>query len=141
MQHFAYDVLFFPLVFHVFHSCRGELALGVDPTTHTQYFVSSTMDERSSKRARQQRGGAVGGGLQAPSAAEDGFGGGGGGGGFPRAPSLAGCHLRVEAAHTHLFIGMPIELKVSLLNDEDVVQPMTQGINVSITGEDGKVQR
>lgn len=102
------------------------------------------MDERSSKRARQQRGGGGGGGggLQEPPAPDDGFdggGGGGGGGGFPRAPSLAGCHLRVDAAQTHLFIGMPIELKVSLLNDEDVVQHMTQGINVSITGEDGKV--
>lgn len=78
--------------------------------------------------------------MQVPPAADDGF-GVGGGGGYPRAQSLAGCQLRVEAAHTHLFIGMPIELKVSLLNDEDVVQQMTQGINVSITGEDGKVRR
>ena len=35
---------------------------------------------------------------------------------------------------------MPIELNVSLLNDEDVVQHHTRDIHVSITGEDGKVR-
>ncbi|CAM9399847.1 unnamed protein product [Hapterophycus canaliculatus] len=87
------------------------------------------MDERSSKRARQQRDGS---GLGLP-AVEDGF-----GSGFSRA-SLAGCHLQVKPSQTHLFFGSAIELKVSLLNDEDAVQQMTQGINVSITAEDGKV--
>lgn len=86
-----------------------------------------TMDERSSKRARQQRDGG-GSGLPA-----NGF-----GANFPRT-SLAGFHLSVETSQKHLFIGVPIELNVSLLNDEDVVQHITQDIHVSITGEDGKV--
>lgn len=68
-------------------------------------------------------------------AVEDGF-----GSSFSRA-SLVGCHLQVKPSQTHLFFGSAIELKVSLLNDEDVVQQMTQGINVSITTEDGKVWR
>lgn len=87
------------------------------------------MDDRSSKRARQQRDGG-GGGLPA-----NGF-----GASFPRT-SLAGCHLSVETSQKHLFIGVPIELYVRLLNDEDVVQHVTQDIHVSITGEDGKVRR
>lgn len=89
--------------------------------------VFDTMDERSSKRTRQQRD--DGGGLP-----ENGF-----GASFPRT-SLAGCHLRVETSQTHLFIGVPIELSVSLLNDEDVVQHVTQDIHVSIMGDDGKVR-
>ncbi|CAN0185240.1 unnamed protein product [Ectocarpus sp. 12 AP-2014] len=92
------------------------------------------MDDRSSKRARQQReGGGGGGGGGLPAGAENEF-----GAGFPRA-SLAGCHLEVKPSQTHLFVGMAIELKVSILNDEDVVQQTTQGINVSIMGEDGRV--
>lgn len=87
------------------------------------------MDERSSKRARQHRDGG-GMGIQA---VEDGF-----GSSFSRA-SLVGCHLQVKPSQRHLFFGSAIEVIVSLLNDEDVVQQMTQGINVSITGEDGKV--
>lgn len=89
--------------------------------------IRHTMDERGPKRARQQRDG--GGGLPA-----NGF-----GASFSRT-SLAGCHLRVETSQKHLFIGMPVELNVSLLNDEDVVQHVTQDIHVSIMGEDGKVR-
>lgn len=107
-------------------------------TTITSLLRSNTesmrMDDRSSKRARQQREGGGGGGGGLPAGAENEF-----GAGFPRA-SLAGCHLEVKPSQTHLFVGMAIELKVSILNDEDVVQQTTQGINVSITGEDGRVR-
>ena len=87
------------------------------------------MDERGPKRARQQR---HGGGVVDALPADDSY------GGYPRT-MLAGCHLRVDTSQKHLFIGIPIDVKVSLLNDEDMVQHVTQGINVSITGEDGKV--
>jgi len=87
------------------------------------------MDERGSKRARQQRHGVgIVGGLPVG----DNY------AAYPRT-SLAGCHLRVDTSQKHLFIGIPIDVKVSLLNDEDMVQRATQGINVSITGEDGEV--
>eukprot|EP00752_Nemacystus_decipiens_P009252 g8265.t1 len=85
------------------------------------------MDERSSKRARQQQRDG-GGGLSANGFVAN----------FART-SLAGFHLSVETSQKHLFIGVPIEVNVSLRNDEDVVQHVTQDIHVSITGEDGKV--
>lgn len=108
---------------------RKETPAKKRPLLHSSAAQGQAMDERGPKRARQQRpGGGIVGGLPEDESY----------GAYPRT-SLVGCHLRVDTSQKHLFIGIPIEVKVSLLNDEDMVQHVTQGINVSITGEDGKV--
>lgn len=75
------------------------------------------MDERSAKRARQGAEAAGGGGNN----------------------KLVGCHLEVRASTAYIFVGNTVDVEVRLLNEEDVVQHTTVGINVSLTGED-KVQ-
>lgn len=87
------------------------------------------MDDRNSKRARHRGGGDYAG------FASDSMRGGGGGPGKP----LAGCHLEVGVATTHLFPGQAVSVQVKLLNDEDVVQKITRDINVTVTGENNKV--
>lgn len=53
----------------------------------------------------------------------------------------SGFHLSVETSQ-HLFINLPVEVNVSLLNDEDVVQDnqAIHMINVSISEEDREVR-
>lgn len=78
------------------------------------YVVIHAMEERSAKRARQDGEAAgVGGKIK-----------------------LAGCHLEVRASTSYIFVGNTVDVEVRLLNDEDVVQHTTVGINVSLTGED-----
>lgn len=90
------------------------------------------MNERISKRARQREAQAesVGGGHRYGGDSVGGVG----------ANKLSGCHLEVKPATSHVFLGHRIEVEVRLLNDEDLVQHTTvDSINVSVTGEDGKV--
>eukprot|EP00904_Undaria_pinnatifida_P007326 jgi/Undpi1/3723/HiC_scaffold_16.g07092.m1 len=95
------------------------------------------MEERNSKRARHRGGGGGGGGRDYPNFASDSMHGVGGGvgGGKP----LAGCHLEVNVANTHLFPGQAVSVSVKLLNDEDVVQKITRDISVTVTGENNEV--
>lgn len=63
----------------------------------------------------------------------------GGGGNFRSivgVSKLAGCHLDVKVSTGYIFWGQPVEVKVRLLNDEDLVQHTTVSINVSVTGDD-----
>lgn len=95
------------------------------------------MDERLPKRARKRESGHDDGG----SSAFVRYGGNlGGGNGSSSSRPLAGCHLEVKPATTHLFLGQPIDVEVRLLNDEDQVQHTTMDIHVSITGDNGKVR-
>lgn len=96
------------------------------------------MEERNSKRARHRGGGGGGGGRDYPNFASDSMHGVGGGvgGGKP----LAGCHLEVNVANTHLFPGQAVSVSVKLLNDEDVVQKITRDISVTVTGENNEVR-
>lgn len=64
----------------------------------------------------------------------------GNGGGSASARQIpTGCHLDIRPATSHLFLGQPVEVEVRLLDDEDVVQPTTVGINVTVANEDNKV--
>lgn len=87
------------------------------------------MEDRNSKRARNR------GGVDYANFASDAMRGGGGGPGKP----LAGCHLEVGVATTHLFPGQAVCVQVKLLNDEDRVQKITRDIDVTVTGENNKV--
>lgn len=96
------------------------------------------MSERNAKRARQRESGQNNGtGGAFPRYGGGGSSGGGGGGAINK---LAGCHLEVKPATTHLFLGQPIDVEVRLLDDEDIVQHTTVDINVSLTGGNGKVE-
>lgn len=89
------------------------------------------MSERAPKRPRQRevQAESVGGGQR--------YGGGSAGG--VGATKLSGCHLEVILTTGHVFLGHPIDVAVHLLDDEDLVQHTTMDINVSVTGENGKV--
>ena len=87
------------------------------------------MEDRNSKRSRHRGGGDYAGFASEAMR---------GGGDSPGKP-LAGCHLEVGVATTHLFPKQAVRVQVKLLNDEDRVQKITGGINVTVTGENNKV--
>ncbi|CAM9830867.1 unnamed protein product, partial [Ascophyllum nodosum] len=88
------------------------------------------MDDRSAKRQRQ---------LENRSDTTCYISGANGGGGTSTKQIPAGCYLEIRSATSHIFLGQPVEVEVRLLNDEDVVQPTTVGINATVMSEDGKV--
>ena len=106
-----------------------------DCSTHPKELSCSPvtcglMDDRSAKRQRQ---------LENRSDTTCYISGANGGGGTSTKQIPAGCYLEIRSATSHIFLGQPVEVEVRLLNDEDVVQPTTVGINATVMSEDEKV--
>lgn len=75
------------------------------------------MDERTPKRSKQQQQDADGSAV------------------ITGPVVSAGCRLRVSLHKPYVFLGQPFEVQVQVLDEDDVVQPTTVDVSVSVVGE------